>query len=151
MIDKTKKKSKVKMKKLIKQTRESVIQRMSFWSSESRCYYTQMWKKPKQGRVRALINQIESHPYQDDLQADLRQNNIFNPFFNTRRRWSTMLEKWKTLTNAEQIPGYDAHIVSLIGQKVLKTVLVEFVSVIRTRCVDWIEKDLMHYRFWIVC
>ena len=34
----------------------------------------------EQGRVRDLINQIESHLYQDDLQADLRQNNVYNPF-----------------------------------------------------------------------
>ena len=43
-------------------------------------------EEAEQGRVRDLINQIESHPYQDDLQADLRRNSIFIPFTKIRRR-----------------------------------------------------------------
>ena len=71
-------------------------------------------EEAEQGRVRDLIYQIESHLYQDDLQADLRQNNIFNPFTKIRRRWSTNLETWNILNYAEQTPGYDAPIVSII-------------------------------------
>ena len=31
-------------------------------------------------RVRELVKKIESHPHQQDLQADLQQNNACNPF-----------------------------------------------------------------------
>ena len=31
-------------------------------------------------RVRELINRIESHPHKDELQADLMQDNVYNPF-----------------------------------------------------------------------
>ena len=34
----------------------------------------------EQGRVRDLLNQIESHLYLDDPQADLRQNNVYRVF-----------------------------------------------------------------------
>ena len=34
-----------------------------------------------------------------------------------RRRWSTILETWNTLNYAEQIPGYNALIVSLLSSK----------------------------------
>ena len=31
-------------------------------------------------RVRELVKQIENHPHRQDLQADLQQNNAYNPF-----------------------------------------------------------------------
>ena len=31
-------------------------------------------------RVRELVEQIENHPHRQDLQADLQQNNAYNPF-----------------------------------------------------------------------
>ena len=37
-------------------------------------------EESEHGRVRALINQMESHPHQEDVRADLRQNNVYNPF-----------------------------------------------------------------------
>ena len=36
-------------------------------------------EQAEQGRVRDLINQIESDPSQDDLQADLRPSGVYNP------------------------------------------------------------------------
>ena len=38
----------------------------------------------------------------------------------------------------------------LSGRRNWKIVLVEFAWVMRTKCVDWIENDLMHYRFRIM-
>ena len=37
-------------------------------------------KEAEIGRVRGLIGQIENHPNQKDLQEDLSQNNVYNPF-----------------------------------------------------------------------
>ena len=31
-------------------------------------------------RVRELVNEIESHPHREALQADLQQSNVYNPF-----------------------------------------------------------------------
>ena len=33
-------------------------------------------------RVRELVKKIESHPHREALQADLLQNNVYNPFSN---------------------------------------------------------------------
>ena len=74
-------------------------------------------KEAEQGRVRDLINHIESHPYQDDLQADLRRNNIFNPFTKIRRRWSTILETWKILNYAKRVPGCNAPMSLMLGKR----------------------------------
>ena len=37
-------------------------------------------KEAEIGRVRVLISQTENHPNPKDLQEDLRQNNVYNPF-----------------------------------------------------------------------
>ena len=34
----------------------------------------------EEGRVRHLVDKIEAHPHKEDLQADLRQENVCNPF-----------------------------------------------------------------------
>ena len=31
-------------------------------------------------RVQELVKKIESHPHREALQADLQQNNVYNPF-----------------------------------------------------------------------
>ena len=37
-------------------------------------------KQAENSRVRELVNKIENHPHRLDLQADLQQNNAYNPF-----------------------------------------------------------------------
>ena len=37
-------------------------------------------KQSEKFRVRELVKKIESHPHRRALQADLRQNNTYNPF-----------------------------------------------------------------------
>ena len=37
-------------------------------------------KQAESSRVRELVKKIESHPHQQDLQADLQQSNAYNPF-----------------------------------------------------------------------
>ena len=37
-------------------------------------------KQAENSRVRELVKKIESHPHRQDLQAELQQNNAYNPF-----------------------------------------------------------------------
>ena len=37
-------------------------------------------KRPENSRVRELVKKIDNHPHRQDLQADLQQNNAYNPF-----------------------------------------------------------------------
>ena len=37
-------------------------------------------KQAQNFRVRELVKKIESHPHREALQADLQQNNVYNPF-----------------------------------------------------------------------
>ena len=37
-------------------------------------------KQAENFSVRELVKKIESHPHRDALQADLQQNNVYNPF-----------------------------------------------------------------------
>ena len=37
-------------------------------------------KQAEISRVRELVKKVENHPHRQDLQADLQQNNAFNPF-----------------------------------------------------------------------
>ena len=37
-------------------------------------------KQAEHLRVRALVKKIESHPHREAFQADLQQNNVYNPF-----------------------------------------------------------------------
>ena len=37
-------------------------------------------KQAENFRVRELVKKIESHPHREALQADLQQNNVYNPF-----------------------------------------------------------------------
>ena len=39
-------------------------------------------KQAENFRVRELVKKIESHPHREALQADLQQNNVYNPFSN---------------------------------------------------------------------
>ena len=39
-------------------------------------------KEAEHLRVEELVKKIESHPHREALQADLQQNNVYNPFSN---------------------------------------------------------------------
>ena len=36
-------------------------------------------------RVQELVKKIENHPHREALQADLQQNNVYNPFSNNSK------------------------------------------------------------------
>ena len=63
------------------------------------------------------------------------------------RKWSTTWPTRNTSNYAKPIHKCKALIVYLIGQKILYIVLMEFACVTRMKYVDWIENELMHYRF----
>ena len=42
-------------------------------------------KQAENFRVRQLVKKIESHPHREALQADLQQNNVYNPFSNNSK------------------------------------------------------------------
>ena len=42
-------------------------------------------KQSENFRVRELVKKIESHPHREALQADLQQNNVYNPFSNNSK------------------------------------------------------------------
>ena len=42
--------------------------------------WTSVVKQAENSRVRELVKKIENHPHRQDLQADLQQNNAYNPF-----------------------------------------------------------------------
>ena len=67
-------------------TRQPVVHRSGILEFRIQELLQSNVEEAEQGRVRDRINQIESHPYQDDLQADLRQNTIYNPFTQIRGR-----------------------------------------------------------------
>ena len=52
------------------------------WTSFLGCLDCQhaVVKQAENSRVRELVKKIESHPHRQDLQADLQQNNAYNPF-----------------------------------------------------------------------
>ena len=43
-------------------------------------------KQAEHFRVRELVKKIESHPHREALQADLKQNNVYNPFSDDGKR-----------------------------------------------------------------
>ena len=42
-------------------------------------------KEAEHLRVQELVKKIESHPHREALQADLQQNNVYNPFSNNSK------------------------------------------------------------------
>ena len=56
-------------------------------------------------RVQELVNNIESHPHQEALQADLQQNNVYNPFSNNSKEMIRELGNVELLELCETIPN----------------------------------------------
>ena len=42
-------------------------------------------KEAEHLRVQELVKKIENHPHREVLQADLQQNNVYNPFSNNSK------------------------------------------------------------------
>ena len=61
-------------------------------------------KEAEHLRVRELVKKIESHPHREALQADLQQNNVYNPFSNNSKEMIRELGKVGLFELCETIP-----------------------------------------------
>ena len=55
-------------------------------------------------RVQELVKKIESHPHREALQADLKQNNVYNPFSNNSKEMIRELGNVEFFELCESIP-----------------------------------------------
>ena len=69
--------------------------------------------------VRELVKKIESHPHREALQADLQQNNAYNPFSDESK---VMIRE---MSYAKQFQKYNAQNAFFIGIKELSIALVD--------------------------
>ena len=61
-------------------------------------------KEAEHLRVQELVKKIESHPHRQALQADLQQNNVYNPFSNNSKAMIRELGNAELLELCETIP-----------------------------------------------
>ena len=55
-------------------------------------------------RVQELVKKIESHPHREALQADLQQNNVYNPFSNNSKAMIREMGNVELFELCETIP-----------------------------------------------
>ena len=85
----------------------------------------QLCKEAEHLRVQELVKKIENHPHRESLQADLQQNNVYNPFRKNRRRWSANWAMWSYSSCAQLFQKYNVLTVFFIGIKELCTALAD--------------------------
>ena len=61
-------------------------------------------KEAEHFRVQELVKKIESHPHREALQADLQQNNVYNPFSNNSKAIIRELGNAELFELCETIP-----------------------------------------------
>ena len=61
-------------------------------------------KEAEHLRVRELVKKIESHPHREALQADLKQNNVYNPFSKNLKEMIRELGNVEVFELCETIP-----------------------------------------------
>ena len=61
-------------------------------------------KEPEHLRVQELVKRIENHPQREALQADLPQNNVYNPFSNNSKAMTRELGNVELFELCETIP-----------------------------------------------
>ena len=61
-------------------------------------------KQAENFRVRELVKKIESHPHREALQADLQQNNFYNPFGNNSKAMIREMGNVELFELCETIP-----------------------------------------------
>ena len=61
-------------------------------------------KQAENFRVRELVKKIESHPHREALQADLQQNNVYNPLSNNSKAMIRGMGNVELFESCETIP-----------------------------------------------
>ena len=73
-------------------------------TSESLGCHTQLFRKPKNFRVRELVKKIESHPHRQAFQADAQQNSAYNPFSDESKAMIREMFNVELFGSCETIP-----------------------------------------------
>ena len=63
-------------------------------------------KQAQNFRVRELVKKIESHPHREALQADLQQNNVYNPFSDDSKAMIRDMGNVELFESCETIPNF---------------------------------------------
>ena len=74
-------------------------------------------KQAENFRVRELVKKIRSHPHREALQADLQQNNVYNPFSDESKAMIREMAMWSYSSYAKQYQKCNAQNVFSIGIK----------------------------------
>ena len=82
-------------------------------------------KQAENFRVRELVKKIESHLHREALQADLQQNNVYNPFSNNSKEMIRELGNAELFELCETNPKVQCSECFLIGIKELSVALVD--------------------------
>ena len=61
-------------------------------------------KQAENFRVRELVKKIENHPHRQDLQADLQQNNAYNPYSEKSKKMTKDMDNVEVFELCETIP-----------------------------------------------
>ena len=61
-------------------------------------------KEAEHLRVQELVKKIENHPHREALQADLQQNNVYNPFSKNSKEMIRELDNVELFELCETIP-----------------------------------------------
>ena len=64
----------------------------------------QLWKEAEHLRVQELVKKIENHLHREALQADLQQNNVYNPFNNNSKAMIRELGNVELFEFCETVP-----------------------------------------------
>ena len=82
----------------------------------------------EEGRVRQLVDKIEAHPHKEDLRADLRQDNVYNPFSENSKKMTSELDDIEYFELCETDSGVQcSYCLSYGAQGFFLIVLVGFV------------------------
>ena len=75
-------------------------------------------KESEHLRVQELVKKIENHPHREALQADLQQNNVYNPFSNNSKAMIREMDNvWVSRVCAKLYQKYNVLTVFFIGIK----------------------------------
>ena len=107
-------------------------------------------EEAEQERIRKLGNRIENHLHRDELQADLMQVNVYNPFSENSWKMIHDIGDVEYFELCETTSKVQCFIFYLIGQKALYTAHLEIAYATQNPHASWIEADSMPYRFRIM-
>ena len=98
-------------------------------------------------RVRELTNRIERHLHQDELQTDLRQNDVYIPFIENRKKMIHDMDNVECFQLCETDSQVQcSYCLSYWTKDIVHRTL--GICLCHTdECVGWIKNELTYYRF----